>query len=64
MSVLVCCLCYTAERCRYSVRMAGARKILKAPIAETPWNTGLWIVHVSLLAAVRRSAFALVIVGV
>ena len=43
--------------------MTVARKILKATIAETPWNTGLWIVHVSL-ADVRRSTFAMVIVGV
>jgi hypothetical protein len=48
---------------RWSVRMVAARKILKATIAETPWNTGLWIVHVSF-AEVRQSAFALVFVGV
>ena len=43
--------------------MAAARKILKATIAKTPRNSGLWIVHVSL-AGVMRSTFALVIVGV
>ena len=43
--------------------MADARKILKATIVETPWNTALWIVHVSF-AEVRRSTFALVIVGI
>jgi hypothetical protein len=43
--------------------MDVARKILKATIAETPWNSGLWIVHVSF-AGVRRSTFALAIVGI
>ena len=43
--------------------MADARKVLRATIAETPWNTGLWIVHVSLVV-VKRSTFAMVIVGV
>ena len=43
--------------------MAAERKILKATTAETPWKTGLWIVQVAF-AEVRRSTFALVIVGV
>ncbi len=57
------CLSSTAERFRYSVRIAAALTILRATIADVPWNDGLWIVHVSL-AEVRRFAFALVIVGV
>ena len=63
VAVLFRCLCSTAKRCLYSVRMVDARKILKATIAETPYNTGLWIVHVSF-AAGRWSMFALGIVGV
>ncbi len=43
--------------------MAAARKILKATTVETPWKTGLWIVHVSFDEE-RRSTFALVIVGI
>ena len=43
--------------------MDAARTSLKATIAVMPWKSVLWIMHVSL-AGSRRSAFALVIVGV